>query len=90
MNDGTSKIIGSCYRPNSAPLASYSKAIGILDEIVVQLKKEHKKTKIIITGDFNMDLLKYSSHPPTNEFITNFHNQGILPLITKPTKILQL
>ena len=89
MNDGTFKIIGSCYRPNSAPLASHSQAIKILDEIVVQLKKEHKKTKIIITGDFNMDLLKYSLHPATNEFITNFYNQGMLPLITKPTRVTQ-
>ena len=53
------------------------------------LKKEHKKSKIIITGDFNMDLFKYTLHPPTNEFLTNFYNQGMIPLITKPTRLTQ-
>ena len=72
MADGTYKIVGSCYRPNSAPLGSYDKAINILENILVQLRKDHKKSKIIVTGDFNMDLLKFSSHPPTNEFLMIF------------------
>ena len=36
-----------------------------------------------------MDLFKHNSHSPTNEFLKNFYNQGMIPLITKPTRLTQ-
>ena len=38
-------------------------------------------------GDFNIDLLKYDSHPPTSEFLEINLAQSILPTINKPTRV---
>jgi molecular chaperone DnaK (HSP70) len=41
----------------------------------------------IIMGDFNINLLKYDIHNPTNDFINNTLSQGFVPVITKPTRL---
>jgi len=38
-------------------------------------------------GDFNIDLLKYDSHPPTNEFLDSLSSNYFLPHIIHPTRI---
>ena len=38
-------------------------------------------------GFFNIDLLKYSSHAKTNDYVDNIFTRGFVPLITKPTRI---
>ena len=37
-------------------------------------------------GDFNLDLLKFNIHNPTEEFIDAMFSNGLLPKITKPTR----
>ena len=38
-----------------------------LNELLDNLSKENKT--IFLLGDFNINLLKYDIHPPTNEFL---------------------
>ena len=38
-------------------------------------------------GDFNLDLIKFNQHKPTEEFLDSMFNFGFLPTITKPTRI---
>jgi len=38
-------------------------------------------------GDFNLDLLKFNLHKPTEEFINHIYSFGCIPTITKPTCI---
>lgn len=38
-------------------------------------------------GDFNIDLLKFNSHNKTHTFLENMISTGLLPLITKPTRV---
>jgi len=38
-------------------------------------------------GDFNVDLLKYNSRDKTNNCVDNLFTQGLLPLVTKPTRV---
>ena len=38
-------------------------------------------------GDLNINLLKYNSHNPTNEFINSTLSHGFVPMITKPTRL---
>ena len=38
-------------------------------------------------GDMNIDLLQFSSHAKTEEYLENIFTSGFIPLITKPTRI---
>ena len=38
-------------------------------------------------GDFNVDLLKYSCHDATSNFIDQLYSYGLHPLIMRPTRI---
>ena len=40
---------------------------GYLNELLDKLSKENKT--IFLLGDFNINLLNYDIHPPTNEFL---------------------
>ena len=45
------------------------------------------KLDVVFGTDQNMDLLKLDSHKPTSELFDTFFNNGILPTITRPTRI---
>ena len=38
-------------------------------------------------GDFNLDLLHYDDHAPTQEFMDSLFSHMFFPLITRPTRI---
>ena len=46
-----------------------------------------KNKKVYLCGDFNVDLLKYSCHDTTSNFIDQLYSYGLHPLIIKPTRI---
>ena len=43
--------------------------------------------QVFIMGDFNINLLHYNEHAPTNEFINNLFSYNFLPCISHPTRI---
>ena len=83
------KIIGNIYRPNTAPKASIKQAVEIHSSILSKItkNKEYSKCSIEIVGDFNIDLLQFQNHEQTNEFLEASFSFGLLPVITKPTRI---
>ena len=40
-----------------------------------------------ISGDFNLNLMNYDYHAPTNEFLNNMFSSGFRPLITSPIRL---
>ena len=40
-----------------------------------------------LMGDYNLDLLKHSTHNPTSEFLDLMFSNSFIPLINKPTRI---
>ena len=40
-----------------------------------------------MAGDFNIDLLKFNEHPKTRDFLDDTICKGIIPVVTKPTRI---
>ena len=38
-------------------------------------------------GDFNVNLLNYNDHPPTNEFLDSLASNSVIPYILQPTRI---
>ena len=57
-----------------------------LSKITNIIAKEKNK-KVYIAGDFNFDLLKYSSHGCTADFYDKMTSNLLIPLIVIPTKI---
>ena len=43
--------------------------------------------EVIIAGDFNLDLLKYETHPPTASYLDTLTERRFLPRIVRPTRI---
>ena len=58
-----------------------------LQEIFDKIRNENKL--ILISGDFNYNLLNYHKNPYTNEFINTMHINYFQPCILEPTRIVQ-
>ena len=56
-----------------------------LNTLLGKISKENKS--VFLFGDFNVDLLKYDKHAPTNEFLDSFSSHMFLPHIVQPTRI---
>ena len=50
-----------------------------------KISKENKS--VLLIRDFNVDLLKYDEHAPTNEFLDSLSSHMFLPHIVQPTRI---
>ena len=75
-------IIGSVYRPPNTEPDRFT-------EIFKDVKKTctSQKNSLILGLDHNLDLLKANLHRPTQTFLETIYEQGMLPMITKPTRI---
>ena len=89
LNDKSKRIIGNIYRPNSAPEGNLSKATEMHIKIIDQIKadKRLKDTKIVLVSDFNANLLNFSTHDQTGVYVDQQMSRGLLPMITKPTRL---
>ena len=56
-----------------------------LNELLDKLSKDNKT--IFLLGDFNINLLNYDIHPPTNEFSDSLSSHYFLPHILQPIKV---
>jgi len=56
-----------------------------LNSILDKIKSESKT--VIITGDLNIDLLKYNTHNQTTQFIDMLISNNLTPRVTLPTRI---
>lgn len=50
-------------------------------------KVKHEKKRTVITGDLNIDLLKYNSNNQTSNFLDMLISNNLTPRITLPTRI---
>ena len=56
-----------------------------LNQILQKVSKEQKQ--MFLLGDFNINLLNYNIHQPTNEFLDSIASNSILPYILKPARL---
>ena len=50
-------------------------------------KKINQEQKaVFVLGDFNIDLMHYNEHKPTNEFLDSFASNSYLPYIIQPSR----
>ena len=50
-----------------------------LNTLLDKISKENKS--VFLLGDFNVDLLKYDKHAPTNDFLNSLSSRMFLPNI---------
>ena len=85
LRNGGSCVLCSMYRPPNSNiqtfLASYNSLLSVI--------KKKRPTSIIIGLDHNLDLLKADTHQLTNDFIQNNLDFGLIPTVTRPTRITQ-
>ena len=58
---------------------------NFLNELLDKLSKENKT--IFLLGDFNINLLNYDIHPPTNEFLDSLSSHYFLSHILRPSRV---
>ena len=83
-------IVGNIYRPNSAPFADVKRSNTLLNEIIenIKSKPDYRNAKeYFICGYLNIDLLKYETHQDTCSYLDTLLLNGLLPLVTLPTRI---
>ena len=79
----TEYTVSSLYRPHfkHARIKEFKNALEpILNN------KLFKKSKTILVGDFNINLLEHHTHPDTNLFLSFMQNHFYLPVITRATR----
>lgn len=79
-SSGEKTLISCVYRK---PDGSINEFCAKIDNLIQALKNKNA----YVCGDFNIDLLKYDTHAPTQHFTDLMMSTGFIPLITIPTRI---
>ena len=58
-----------------------------LPKLLSRIIKEIKNKDFVVMGDFNIDLLNYTTDNKVAEFLDKMCSTSLLPLITHPTRI---
>lgn len=74
--------MGTVHWPPSHNLVDF---LDKFNKIIAIISKDNKDCYVM--GDFNLDLLHYNHHEPTQEFIDCLFSHMLFPLITKPTRL---
>jgi Skp family chaperone for outer membrane proteins len=75
-------VVGCIYRPPNSDIVTFN------DEMDVLLKQiSHLNRNVYLLGDFNINLLKTSTHQSTYEFINTMFSSSFIPLINRPTRV---
>ena len=77
-------ILTSMYRP---PATDMQQFIQDTSELLKLINTKRNKKKIIVAGDFNVDLLKINDHVKTNDFLNTLISYSLIPTIVRPTRI---
>ena len=75
-------ILGVSYRPPNTDINSFNET---LSTILEKLKVEDEIFNLM--GDYNINLLNYSSHSLTSDFVDLMHSYSFISLINRPTRI---
>ena len=76
-------IVGCLYKHPSMDVSDFNK--NYLNTLLDKLSIENKQ--VFLLGDFNVNLLNYNDHQPTNEFLDSLASNSFIPYILQPTRI---
>ena len=75
-------VCGCLYRHPNSDIEDFT---DYLTKILAKINKENKEC--YISGDFNIDLLKYDTNSKYSDFLNTMTSSGFLPHILQPTRI---
>ena len=59
--------------------------VSYLNTFLDKLSKENKQ--LFLLGDFNINVLNYNDHQPTNKILDSLASNSFIPYILQPTRI---
>ena len=77
------KLIVNVYRSPSKKIDNFT---NLLDNVLKSLDR-HARKHIVLTGDINVDLIKYDKDLASQNLIAVFENYGFVQLVSRPTRI---
>ena len=84
MNPSKANIIICCiYKHPSMDLNDFN--TNYLNNLLDKVSKEQKS--VFLLGDFNVNLLNYNDHNPTNEFLDPLSSNSFVPYILQSTRL---
>ena len=75
-------IVGCVYKHSNMNVSGFN---FLINQPLDKISKEQKQ--IFLLGDFNINLLNYNEHQPTNEFLDSLVSNSIIPYILQPTRL---
>ncbi len=78
-------IIGNICRPPNELVDFYNEFISELSPVLKSLEKN--KSEVIVSGDFNIDLLKINNKQVFSDYFDMLTNNSLCPKITLPTRL---
>jgi len=82
-NDSKKNLIVGCIYRHHTPIPLFCSTF--FDKTLNQLSKTKKVCALM--GDFNIDLIKYGTHPDVISFYDQISSHGYGPLILQPTRL---
>lgn len=77
-------ILGNIYRPPKQTVANVQ---AFTDQMNAISNKLRNCSNVVITGDFNLDLLKFKENGNINNYFEQLLSNGYIPSITVPTRL---
>ena len=78
-------VVGTIYRHPCMDKDEFN--TQYLPKLLSNIKKEIKHKDFVLMGDFNIDLLNYTTDNTVAEFLDKMCSSSLLPQITHPTRI---
>ena len=75
-------IVGCFYKHPIMDVSDFNK--NYLNTLFDKLSKENKQ--VFLLSDFNINLLNYNDHQPTNEFLDSLASNSFIPYILQTTR----
>ena len=69
-----------------SPSENVDKFIDALDDVLRSLDR-HKNKQTLLTGDLNIDLIKFSNDCHCQNLISVFEKYGLVQLVSRPTRV---
>ena len=76
-------VIGSIYKHPNMDVTDFKN--NYLSQIFEIVSKEQKQ--VFLLGDFNINLLNYNDHQPTNDFLGSLASNSFIPYVLHPSRI---
>ena len=74
-------VVGCIYKHPTMDALDFKN--NYLGQIFESVSKERKQ--VFLLGDFNINLLNYNCHQPTNDFLDSLASNSFIPYILHPT-----